>query len=362
MKRYTLLLFSTLSIFLANCLNAKGQDITTGLVAHYDFESISTGVLDIAGSHDGTNYGAELTTEGKIGNALIFDGTDYVRVYNNSDITGYDEFTLTAWIFPTSVGVNRVILAKVSSGRDFVIKLHHTTKFSAEFYDGAYKMCFSDSLAQTGQWIHVAATWKDYQWKIYYNGVLQSTCTFTGYEPPWISQSMYIGALSSSSERFVGKIDEVRIYNRALSSSDISALCSYNGGTTDTTLWAINGTNIYNTNTGNVGIGTSSPDEKLTVNGTILSKEVIIDLDFDAPDYVFENDHKLLSISELQSFIIKNNHLPEFPPALEMETKGISVSEINMGLLKRIEELTLYIIDQEKRIQGIEKQHNTENK
>lgn len=620
---------------------AKAQDFTTGLVAHYELEN-ATQVTDAAGSHDGTNYGATITS-GKIGNAFNFDGSDYVQIDNHSDITNYSEFTLAAWIYPTSVGSIQDIIAKVTSGRDFVMQLTSTAKINAHFYDGGYTHCYSTSSVQTDNWIHVLCTWKNNQWKIYYNGILESTCDYAGYDPPWISSNLFIGAISSTSERFIGKIDEVRIYNRALSVTDVTALYNYDGGalpeltvndvsinegdgtatftinmnktssqlvsgyystsngtatagtdytaqtnqpfsilagglsttvniaitedldveesetfnltlsnptnasindgtgvctitdndmaglsctntiteypysegfedvsntwenittgddidwtrlsgstpngstgpvsaqegsyynyinsanpnypsktailvgpcfdltdvslaqfsfyyhmqgtemgtltleaSTDgtnwTTLWSLsgnqgdlwqgdqvnlssylgstvqlrflgttgsdntsdmaidniklavvsgaslwlaNGTNIYNTNAGNVGIGTSNPDQKLTVAGNTHAEEVTIDLDIPAPDYVFDDEYSLRSLSELENFLKQNNHLPEFPPAAEMETKGMNISEINLSLLKRIEELTLYIIEQEKRINEIESQIEIQNK
>jgi len=140
---------------------------------------------------------------------------------------------------------------------------------------------------------------------------------------------------------------------------DNLSLSTASGGSS---FWAQNGTDIYSTNAGNVGIGTTSPDQKLTVNGTIHAEEVIVDLSVPAPDYVFEKEYKLPPISELEYFIEKNSHLPEFPPAKEMETEGIILSQMNLNLLKRIEELTLYIIAQEKRILEIEKQYKIENK
>jgi hypothetical protein len=117
--------------------------------------------------------------------------------------------------------------------------------------------------------------------------------------------------------------------------------------------WLQNGSDIY-FNTGNVSIGTTSPDQKLTVNGKIHAEEVIVDLNITAPDYVFDEGYKLRTTTELEDFLRQNSHLPDIPPAKEMEENGIDLSRINMMLLKRIEELTLYIIDQEKRIKNIE--------
>lgn len=98
----------------------------------------------------------------------------------------------------------------------------------------------------------------------------------------------------------------------------------------------------------NVGIGTASPDAKLTVNGTIHTKEVKVDLNIPVPDYVFANDYKLKTLNEVEAYIKANRHLPEIPSARELEKKGLMLAEMNMSLLKKIEELTLYLIQIEK--------------
>ncbi|WP_123869482.1 hypothetical protein [Flavobacterium hydatis] len=101
---------------------------------------------------------------------------------------------------------------------------------------------------------------------------------------------------------------------------------------------------------GNIGIGTAKPDEKLTVNGKIHAQEVRIDLNTDipVPDYVFANDYKLKSLQEVEEFIKRNSHLPEIPSAKEIEKNGLMLAEMNMSLLKKMEEMTLYMIEQEK--------------
>ena len=102
---------------------------------------------------------------------------------------------------------------------------------------------------------------------------------------------------------------------------------------------------------GNVGIGTSTPSEKLEVNGTIRSKEVKVEAS-GWPDYVFETDYNLRSLKETEAYIKENKHLPEIPSANEIEANGVQLGEMNMLLLKKIEELTLHTIKQQKLIEA----------
>ncbi len=96
---------------------------------------------------------------------------------------------------------------------------------------------------------------------------------------------------------------------------------------------------------GNVGIGTPAPDAKLSVKGQIHAQEVKVDLDGAvAPDYVFDKEYKLRSLEEIQSYITANKHLPEVPSAKEMEKNGMNLGDMNLLLLKKIEELTLHMI------------------
>ena len=101
-----------------------------------------------------------------------------------------------------------------------------------------------------------------------------------------------------------------------------------------------------------VGIGTTSPDEKLTVKGKIHTQEVRVDmLGPLVPDYVFANDYKLKSLEEVENYIYENKHLPEIPSAQEIEKNGLMLAEMNMSLLKKIEEMTLYMIEMKKEIE-----------
>ncbi len=91
------------------------------------------------------------------------------------------------------------------------------------------------------------------------------------------------------------------------------------------------------------------PDGNAIIDGKVVSEEVKVKI-VDGPDYVFEKDYDLRSLEETETYIKNNKHLPEIPSAKEMEANGVQLGEMNMLLLKKIEELTLYVIEQNKKL------------
>ncbi|HUM46931.1 MAG TPA: hypothetical protein PLD84_08385, partial [Chitinophagales bacterium] len=105
-----------------------------------------------------------------------------------------------------------------------------------------------------------------------------------------------------------------------------------------------------NKNGGNVYIGTSSGSEKLNVCGGIKATEVRVESGW--CDYVFADNYQLRSLDEVADFIDQNNHLPNIPAASVVETEGLSLGQMSRSMMEKIEELTLYLIDQNKQLKS----------
>lgn len=111
---------------------------------------------------------------------------------------------------------------------------------------------------------------------------------------------------------------------------------------------------------GRVGIGISNhfpSDYKLVVAGRVLAEEVVVKLRSNWPDYVFNPGYELLPLPQLESYITEHRRLPGIPSAHQVEDQGMSVGEIQRQLMEKVEELTLYIIEQDKRIRELEQRH-----
>jgi len=96
------------------------------------------------------------------------------------------------------------------------------------------------------------------------------------------------------------------------------------------------------TTAGHIGIGTTSPQYPLSVNGTVQAKEVIVNTGWS--DYVFDADYHLPDLSEVSAYIKAHHHLPDIPSEAEVNENGISLGEMQSKLLAKIEELTVQMI------------------
>lgn len=109
---------------------------------------------------------------------------------------------------------------------------------------------------------------------------------------------------------------------------------------------------------GNVGVGvTDTKGYKLAVGGSMVTESIKVKLKTAWPDYVFAPEYKLPSLQEVEAHIKQHQHLPDMPSAKEVAAEGLDLGEMNKKLLQKVEELTLYILRQEKRIASLEQKN-----
>jgi hypothetical protein len=117
---------------------------------------------------------------------------------------------------------------------------------------------------------------------------------------------------------------------------------------------------FFSAATGNVGIGTNNPTYKLSVLGNIRSTEVVVETGW--ADYVFDKKYKLIPLGEVENYIQHNKHLPDIPSAGEIQKNGLALGEVQTKMMQKIEELTLYIIEANKRLEKLEQLVSKKNK
>jgi hypothetical protein len=108
---------------------------------------------------------------------------------------------------------------------------------------------------------------------------------------------------------------------------------------------------------GKVGIGTTNPNHKLEVIGTIKAN-ILKSNAYTWSDFVFESEYKLPTLRDVENHIKEKGHLKDIPSASEVQKNGINLGEMDAKLLQKIEELTLYTIDQQKEIEELKKQNS----
>jgi hypothetical protein len=117
--------------------------------------------------------------------------------------------------------------------------------------------------------------------------------------------------------------------------------------------------NIFCDENGGVGIGTNNipAGYRVAVGGKIMAEGVKVELQSNWPDYVFDLNYKLTDIQDLKKYIDENGHLPNVPSARTIEENGIDLEKINVVLLEKIEEMSLYLIQMEERMKKLEEEN-----
>ncbi|MFT3870776.1 MAG: hypothetical protein QM715_20175 [Nibricoccus sp.] len=172
-----------------------------------------------------------------------------------------------------------------------------------------------------------------------------------------LNNNFYYGAGSGTAavqldfQRYHSTKGAIRVGNESETTSDYNYMTFSTWGTALEERVRIN-------SSGNVGIGTTSPTEKLSVNGRIRAREVIVETT-GWSDHVFADSYKLQSLSEVEQHIKTEKHLPGVPSAQEVAEKGVSVGDMQVILLAKVEELTLHMIELKK--ENMELRHQMES-
>jgi hypothetical protein len=203
------------------------QSPTAGLVAAYSFNQGSgTTVADASGNgHTGVISGAAWTTQGRFGNALSFNGiSEWVTVNSTGLLNLTTGMTVEAWVFPTATTGVREILIKEGSNVDIYNLYARNWRGLPEsnvFVGGSNRVAEGPALPLNA-WTHVAGTYDGTTLRLYINGVQAASTAISG-SITTSTGPLRIGGNSMWGEYFQGRIDEVRIYNRALSQAEIQS-------------------------------------------------------------------------------------------------------------------------------------------
>jgi hypothetical protein len=210
--------------FTISFLVAQPSGGGVGLVAAYSFnEGNGASITDASGNgHTGTISGAIWSSEGKFGNTLSFDGVnDRVTIPSSSLLNLTTGMTLETWVYPTTATNYRAIAVKLS-GVDSVYWFGVSPGPKASIFlapSGAPEVALHSATLPLNTWSHISFTYNTGTLRLYLNGLLAGTIT-TASSLPASSDPLMVGG-DPWGQYFQGRIDELRIYSRALTQTEI---------------------------------------------------------------------------------------------------------------------------------------------
>ncbi len=334
-----------------------------GLVYHYLFNGNNIDQIshtDSTSVTGGIYYG--LDRFGNENSSLVLDGNAHITIPTAGiNIT---EGSVSMWVQPSAPGnINdRAIYFDTYPTTSYENQRIVIWKGGMTGADGKSLICGIDGWKDVGysvtdwladEWQHIAMTWRanndgdDYV-RLFVNGEKVAEKVQAYKDMHLLASTAVIGRhYRENTGFFSGNLDELRIYNRALTDMEIGSLFEpVNNVQQDSC-------SIIFCNSGNVGIGTNdTKGYKLAVAGKVIAEEIKVSLIENWPDFVFEKNYELNTIKSLEHFININGHLPGIPSKNDVIETGIYLGEMDSKLLMKIEELTLYIIEMNKKIES----------
>jgi len=215
------------SITKSNIISITAQSTSNGPVLAFNFEGSSTTTAsDLSGNgNDGAISGPTVTTSGRYGNAIQYSGiNDIITVKDSPSLDLSTGFTLEAWVKPTAIKRSSVIFKEQAGGDVYSLYVYEDGDIWSTFLnDGVddYSVSGTSSLP-INQWTHIVSTYDGIKLQLYKNGILESSSSQSGLVK--VSDgALQIGGNLVRNEYFQGYLDEIKIYNRALSSAEVLA-------------------------------------------------------------------------------------------------------------------------------------------
>ena len=210
-------------------VQVHAASLTDGLVSHWQFnDATGSTATDSVGSNDGTLAGDAAWTSGLADSGVLLDGSgDYIALGNPAELAIAGRITISAWIKPESMAgfQNIVVHGHSASPPGEVFLRINSGKYEVGSWDGSDHLTqVAMSAEDLGQWVHLTGVYDGTHWRLYRNGVeVSATESNTGAVP--VNENWGIGARGTGTERFFnGVIDEVRIYDRALTGTEAAML------------------------------------------------------------------------------------------------------------------------------------------
>ncbi|MBU3896763.1 MAG: LamG domain-containing protein, partial [Nanoarchaeota archaeon] len=271
-----------------NYINDSLYDNSSGLVGYWKMD-YNGDLYDHSGnSNDGTVIGATYTSSGKFGGAYDFDGTnaDYISVPDSSSLKGMSELTISLWAYKDISGIGHILIEKNGTGADYQIYSHTDNKIRFAINADWANAGWSSQALDSGKWYHIVGVYDGTNVRVYVNNIVGTSVAKTG-TVGISAATVRIGCRESDClYKFNGTIDEPKIFNRALSATEITRL--YNSGKGNRFLAA--GTyNITTNTTGNTNYSSTSDSDLFTVNK-------------DIPVLIMNNDTSNVNNSDMKGY------------------------------------------------------------
>ncbi len=326
-------------------LPALAQDLDDGLIAHWKFDG-NFNDSSPAANHAQPYKGAKLSTDrfGNENSAVYFD--------NNNDYLSFNEISLTdgSYAFWMKAQTDTIdgavnIFQWSTYGTYNRIFIRGSVQMAMEVNTNGQQYNFYNPKVVMKTWQHVVLVRSGDVVTLYLNGSYHSSVTVAG------ADELKINRVSNSNNyrRFYGYLDDVRIYDRPLTPGEAQSLFDGPVG-----VWQANEQVIFSMK--KIGIGTQTTgDHKFAVHGSIGTREISVEAD-SWPDFVFKKDYDLMDLATLKAYVLSRHHLPGVPSEVEVLANGVALGKMNATLLQKVEELTLYLIQQNERIEILEQE------